>query len=408
MGTKRRIGHRDIAKLELGEVLWDTIVTGFGVRRQKSDAVSYVLFYRTQEGRQRWHTIGRHGAPWVPDTARDEARRLLGAVAGGEDPATAKQARRQAVTVAELCDAYLSDCRSGRVLTRRKQAKKASTLATDASRIERHIKPRLGALPAAGVTADDIEKFVHAVGDDGGGASRTTGLLGAVFAFAMRRRMRPDNPVRGVARPADGRRDRRLSEEEYAQLGAGLRASTGVWPFAVAAMRFVALTGFRRGEVLNLRWDEVDLARRVATLSDSKTGRSARPLSRLACDVLRGLDRMHGTPLVFPGRKGRAMSGNAIQKQWRRVTALSGIPPAVTPHTLRHSFASLAGDLGLGDSTIAALLGHVGRSMTSRYVHLGDRTLLAAADAVANHTARLMGDGPVEISAETRVIPLRA
>jgi integrase len=64
----------------------------------------------------------------------------------------------------------------------------------------------------------------------------------------------------------------------------------------------------------------------------------------------------------------------------------------VTPHTLRHSFASLAGDLGYSEPTIAALVGHKGRSITSRYVHAADAVLLAAADAVATRTAELMGE----------------
>jgi len=65
------------------------------------------------------------------------------------------------------------------------------------------------------------------------------------------------------------------------------------------------------------------------------------------------------------------------------------MPSDVTPHTLRHSFASLAGDMGLSDSTIAGLLGHSRQSITSRYIHL-DKALVAAADAVANETLRLM------------------
>jgi len=74
----QRLGLRQVRALQLGETVWDESLAGFGARRQKSDAISYVLFYRAKEGRQRWFTIGRHDAPWTPDTARAEARRLLG------------------------------------------------------------------------------------------------------------------------------------------------------------------------------------------------------------------------------------------------------------------------------------------------------------------------------------------
>src|ERR1700720_2165070 len=103
MASKKRIGLREIRNLALGEVIWDGAVVGFGARRQKSDAVSYVLIYRTQEGRQRWHTIGRHGAPWTPETAREKAKRLLGDVIKGGDPGAEKQATRNAITVSDLC-----------------------------------------------------------------------------------------------------------------------------------------------------------------------------------------------------------------------------------------------------------------------------------------------------------------
>ena len=71
----------DIAALGLGSIVWDSgkgAVAGFGARRQKGAAVAYVLKYRTAGGKQRWHTIGKHGAPWTPDLARAEAKRLLG------------------------------------------------------------------------------------------------------------------------------------------------------------------------------------------------------------------------------------------------------------------------------------------------------------------------------------------
>ena len=77
MAVRSRIGLRQVRSLKPGETIWDQSLIGFGARRQKSDAVAYVLFYRTKEGRQRWFTIGKHGAPWTPETAREEAKRLL-------------------------------------------------------------------------------------------------------------------------------------------------------------------------------------------------------------------------------------------------------------------------------------------------------------------------------------------
>jgi integrase len=405
-----RIGLRQVRALKPGETIWDETVSGFGARRQKSEAVSYVLYYRTGEGRQRWFTIGRHGAPWTPETARDEAKRLLGDVAHKVDPAFEKRAKRNAKTVAELCDLYIKDAESGRLVTRRRAPKKPSTLVTDRGRIERHIKPLIGRRTVGAVTREDIETFMHAVAEGktagktktkkkrglanvrggSGTASRTVGLLGAIFSYAVRHRMRSDNPVHGVMRPADGRRERRLSDAEYKAFGVALRSAeaSSIWPAALAVARFLALTGWRSGEALGLRWDEVDLARRSVTLPDTKTGKSIRPLSHAACDVLRGLTRS-GT-LAFPATRGDGpMTG--FPKLWARIARLGELPPDVTPHTLRHSFASIAGDLGFSEPTIAALVGHKGHSITSRYVHSADAVLLAAADAVANRTAELMG-----------------
>jgi integrase len=411
---------REVRALRPGEAVWDTTVVGFGIRRQQSDAISYVVFYRTAEGRQRWFTIGRHGSPWMPETARDEALRLLGEVARGGDPAADKRGKRASTTlvVADLCGRYLADAEAGRLLTRRRAAKKPSTLVTDRGRITRHIVPLLGHLPVAAVTRGDVEAFMHAVAEGEtagrtktkprgvanirggrGAASRTVGLLGAIFTYAVRHEMRPDNPVHGVARYADGRRERRLREEEYAALGAALLAAEddGMWPPAVAAARFMVMTGWRRGEVLGLRWPEVDLARRTARLADTKTGTSTRPLSEAACMVLRMMLQAippNGT-CVFPARYGD-LPIRGYPKYWARIAhRMGGLPADITPHVLRHSFASLAADLGYSEPTIAAMIGHQGRTITSRYLHAADAVLLAAADAVAERAMVLMGNPAV-------------
>lgn len=399
-----------IANLPPETILWDEgkgSISGFGARRRSGLAVAYFVKYRTAEGRQRWHTLGRHGAPWTPDMARTEARRILGQVAAGGDPAARKQESRKGLTVAEVCGLYLAAAGTGRVMTPRGGLKKASTLATDKGRVERHIKPLLGTLKARSVTPADIERFRDAVASGAtagriktgkrglarvtggrGTATRTLALLGVIFSFAVKRGVRPDNPVHGVERHAYRPRVRRMSDDEYAALGRGLKALPDIWPAAIAAARFLAVTGWRRGEALSLKWVEVDLATRTARLADTKTGRSMRPLSLAACDVLRGLPRFG--ELVFPAPSGKAMSG--FRQTWLRIAAQSSLSKEVTPHTLRHSFASIAADLGFSELTIAALLGHAKGSVTARYAHHAGAVLLQSADAVAGRIQDLMGE----------------
>src|ERR1019366_8101780 len=174
---------------------------------------------------------------------------------------TSRRGTRSGCGTFEPSDLRVRYSMPGRLMTRRRMPKKASTLATDKGRIDTHIKPLLGRMKVAAVTSADIEDFMHAVTEGKtavrvktgkkrgvsnvrggrGTASRTVGLLGAIFTYAIRKKMRTDNPVHGVMRPADGRRERRLSDDEYAALGKALRAADDrVWPPALGASRFLA------------------------------------------------------------------------------------------------------------------------------------------------------------------------
>ncbi len=426
----KKFGLQQIAALVPGQLLWDGGeggVKGFGARRQQ-DAVAYVLKYRTTEGRQRWFTIGRHGSPWTPATARAEAQRLLAKVSDERDPALEKAEKRKAETVAQLCDQYLSDADEGRLVVRRKR-KKASTIATDRGRIERHIKPLLGHLKVRAVKQQDVFRFMndvatgksaartktkargvaHVTGGEGT-ASRTVGLLGGIFTYAVQRGMCSTNPVHGVERFPDQVRERRLSDTEYLALGKALdvaeaaarqaddcrracgradpiRRSEIWWP-ALQCIRFLALTGWRRGEALSLRWNDIDFRKRTALLLDTKTGVSARVLSDATSQSLQMME--HLGDLVFPAAGGGVMGGMTFNRYFDRLKDLGRLEADVTPHVLRHSFASVARDLEYSDSTVAALLGHGRHSVTAGYMHASDSALQTAATAVAGKIANLM------------------
>jgi integrase len=276
------------------------------------------------------------------------------------------------MTLAQLSDAYIADIESGKI-----NGKKSNTIMSDKSRIKNHIKPKIGKLKAIHVTGHQVEEFMHSL--SAGSAKRTIGLLGAIFSFAQKRKLRTDNPCHGIEKPKDNKRMRRLSDAEYRQLSEAISKANDT----VANVVFMlAISGWRSSEVKNLRWSELDIERRIATLGATKTGLSIRPLSSAAIDLISRQPRTE-SPFVFVHVRGKPIYN--IRPHWLTL----GMSADVTPHTLRHSFASLAGDLGLADSTIAGLLGHSRSSITSRYIHL-DKALISAADTVASETLRLM------------------
>jgi integrase len=257
---------------------------------------------------------------------------------------------------------------------------------------------------AAGKTAGDIKTGFRGraiIKGGAGTASRTVGLLGGILSFAVLEGIIPTNPARGVKRPADNRRQIRLTPDQYRALGKALAEAEkdGENQAAILGVRLLALTGCRRGEIEKLLWDEVDLAGRCLRLSDSKEGKSIRPFGIGAADLLAGLPKK--SPFVLPGNSsGRPFSG--LPKAWLRILKRANLGD-LTPHGLRHAYASVASDLGYTEPTIAAMLGHANGTMTGRYIHHLDAALNAAADKVSSFIANTM-EGR---KSSAKIVPLR-
>ncbi|WP_371224217.1 tyrosine-type recombinase/integrase [Roseovarius sp. 2305UL8-3] len=335
---------------------------------------------------------------------------MLGQIAQGEDPAAEREEERRAVTVRELCEQYIADMEAGLVLGKGGRPKKATTVATDVGRIRRHIIPLLGTRRIKDITKPDMNNLMKdiiagktrvvmkteklrgkaIVRGGRGTAIRTMGLLGGIFTYAIEAGIIDQNPTHGLKKPRYKVRDRRLSEAEYRTLGRILKDVQHDSNFGIHAeiLRLIALTGCRRGEIINLRWSEVDIEGSCLRLKDSKEGASVRPVGLPVVDYLEAARLKRDGTFVFPGQGEDNAVGNFPQS-WKKLFADTPLWD-VTPHVLRHSFASIANDLGFTEITIAALIGHAKGSVTSKYVHTLDSTLIMAADTVSGYVKALL------------------
>jgi integrase len=333
-----------VERLQPGELLWDAdhreVVKGFGARRQRRDAF-YLLRYRLN-GEQRFITIGRHGSPWTPDTARAEARRLLGLVAGRSDPAAER------VRPAETFGAEVE-----RYLERKREAMKPRAYAEVERHLLAHSKP-LHRARLAEIDRRTIAQRLAEIETQSGpvARNRVRSSLSAFFAWAIREGLLEINPATGTGKAEEGGPGERvLSDAELAEVW----AVCGSGDFG-DIVRLLILTGQRREEIGGLRWTEVDLDRGLIVLPPARTKNKRLhelPLSPQARAILERQGRRPNRDLVFGlGRGG--FSGWSDGKE--------SLPPLLRPwrlHDLRRSAATGMAELGVLPHIIEAVLNHV-------------------------------------------------
>jgi integrase len=388
----------------------DDKVPGFAVRVSPDGSKFFSLQYRGPTGRRRYN-IGSFGDLTV-DQARKLAEDARARIRHGGDPAAERDTARGAPTVAALGAEYLADV----------DARRKKTTATEYRRQwNKHIVPAFGAKRVAQVTDADVSRLHASLKASPYLANRVVTLIAAFFAFAMRQgwRQKGTNPAADVEPFRESSRERFLAQEEIARLGdaferaerEGLPAAprrrrtrkTGrtakhrpksadaprpANPVAVAAIRFLLLTGWREQEALTLRWDVISFERSAATLPDTKGGKSERQLGAPAMLLLSELPRIEGSPYVFPGRRAdRPLT--EVRRLWCAVRYAAGLED-VRLHDLRHTFASVAAGGGGSLLIIGKLLGHRDMKSTQRYAHLADSPVKVAADTSAGQIAALL------------------
>ncbi|MGY3442887.1 tyrosine-type recombinase/integrase [Bradyrhizobium sp. USDA 4473] len=354
---------RAVQALKPGETIWDAdhreAVRGFGVRRQR-DQATYVLKYRVF-GRQRFVTIGPHGAPWTPELARREAKRLLGLVANGKDPADEKaKARLQAAdTLRVIADQYLRNA---------KQRLKPRTY----SEVERYLLVSWKQLHPISVFQINRRHISARIADIASGhgtvsAARARTALSSMFNWAIREGFDiPANPVLGTNRPAQpGSRERVLTENELSVIW----WASGDDDYG-RIVRLLLLTAQRRDEVGSMQWSELDTSSELWTLPGARTKNRREHLLPLVPAALALLpSRRDGRDFLFgdgPRRSGdphRGFSGWSKSKAALdvRIAEVFGEPlPHWTVHDLRRSASTVMADrLGVLPHIVEAILNHV-------------------------------------------------
>lgn len=397
-------------------IAWDTELKGFGLLVLPTGVKTFILDYRTPEGVKKRLTIGKLSGALPPDKAREIAQEKHLLVKNGHDPAEERREARAALRVSDLLDEYVK----GAAFTE----KASSTQAIDRGRIERHLKPALGKEYIGKLTADMIRRAYRDIASGKTATTVKTGyrglarvqggegtakkailLLGAALAWGEKEGHKLVNPVPGIKLQADKTRNVVLeSQDDYRRLFETLdemEAERRLRAPVIDAIRLIALTGARRGEIAGLRWRHVDLKAGVLRLpaTEHKGGRKS------------GEERVIGLPavgqaiitrqapedsladpdgLVF--RPAHGIAPLSLNKPWTIVRAAAGLPSDLGLHGLRHSLATSMAMAGAGASEIMTALGHRDISTSAKYVHYAKDKRQELAERAASHISAAMQD----------------
>lgn len=377
---------------------FDEDTRGLSLKLNPGGAATWYFNYtRRADALRRRVQIGKLTALGLKD-ARQRATKMAGLVADGKDPAGDRRAEREALTVDDLAEQFLTqhadEKRTGK---RQRQA-----LAKD-------VLPIIGRAKAAAVTRRDIGRIVDRMTNRGVtiGASRTFEIVRKMFNWALQKGLLEQSPCLGMKKPfATRRRDRVLSPDEIRTIWNGLPAAA-ISADGQQVLKLCLITAQRLGEVAGMCSDELNLETGIWTIPAwrSKNGHAHRvPLTDMACEIIGAAKAAASTEFLFPGYgKDDAIKSSSVGKAVRRYRTKIGLPHW-TAHDLRRTAATGMADLGVAPHVIGHVLNHravtaasVTDQVYNRYSY--DREKRAALDLWAAQLASIIGGAPAEVVA---------
>ncbi len=260
-----------------------------------------------------------------------------------------------------------------------------------------YLIPAFGKRPIDAITKADVNTAHSSWKDNPRAANHALAILSKMMNWAEDHGLRPDdsNPCSRIQKFKENQRERLLSEIELQRLGRAIdqaEAESLLSLYQITAIRLLILHGARLNEILTLKWDYVDLERKLLLLPDSKTGKKAITLNEPALHVLQHAPRLAGNSYVIVGSNEGEHLVN-LQKPWRRLRKLAELDD-VRLHDLRHAFASWAVAGGASLPIIGRQLGHSQASTTQRYAHLADDPVRKATENTAQRISAALSNKP--------------
>ena len=345
----------------------------------------------------RWE--GRYTAGRDPDTGKAIYKNVL-----GKTQADAKAKLKAAIEEAKGLD----EAKAGRYTVCQwmevwfehyaKVKVRPSSHQTYRGYIDNHIKPNIGEIPLGKLTSLELQKFYKKLLEKGrvdrlesrhqskGLSAKTVRNIHQIISSAMNlareQKLIAGNPAEGCALPRLEQREMQTLPVEQLQFFLREAKESGVFEFYYLELA----TGLRRGELLGLKWEDVDLERgdlrvrrQIARINGEvveaplKTKNAYRtlPLAEDTIGVLEAQRKKTGdSPWVFPSPTGGPISPDSVLHMLHRVLKRAGLP-RVRFHDLRHTFATLALQNGVDVKTVSGMLGHFSAGFTlDTYAHV--------------------------------------